>query len=288
MLLVIENEQFLTWHVGNPVTPLPYWGEVVIVFDPSKTNMAMVVSTPDGTQLAHVEFSGNNRRNGPVDDTTVYCYEVRMFLQQFLKNCRVYLAAVEEALTVKGEKSNHYTNKTLMEIRANILSFFLETYGIKVIEINNWAWKFDVLPEGFRGKYEKGSKKYFLKYFPDSRFSHFFEADMTDVMCILQYVIRHFCNNYTLYCNQPEEKLSEYSYLFAEAGREFPNERSVLCNPNYSLVENMNYYANRIFGVFTMVVNAEDVDVSMFYNHSLSASFDSIDNDKVKVVVSRK
>ena len=50
----------------------------------------------------------------------------------------------------------------------------------------------------------------------------------------------------------------------------------------------MNYYANRIFGVFTMVVNAEDVDVSMFYNHSLSASFDSIDNDKVKVVVGRK
>lgn len=288
MLIVIENQQYLEWHVGNPVTPLPYNGEVVVVFDPSKTNMAMIICTPMGNDLAHIEFSGNNRRKGPAEDTTVYCYEVRAFLQEFLCNCRVYMAALEEVITVKGKKQNHFTNKTLTEIRSNLLGFFLERYGIKAIEVNNWSWKFATLPEGYRSPFEKGSKKYFLRYFPNSPFSHYFEADMTDCICIRTFVIEHFCKNYTIYCTAPEEKLADYTFSFISTSRQLPNEKTVLYNPNCTLVENMNYYANRMFGAFTMVVDTEDVDVEMFYGHSLSAPFDCLDNDKVKVVVSRK
>ncbi len=287
MLVVIENTQGFFWHIGNPVVPVNYHGEVVVVIDPSKTNMAMLVATPKGEHLAHIEFSGNNRRSGPIDDNTVYCYEFREYVRQFLQFCRVYMVAVEEAVTVKGAKTNHYTNLTLTEIRANILGFFLENYGIKPIEVNNWSWKFGSLPEGFRGKYEKGSKKYFTQCFPNSPLSHYFEADMTDCCCILKYVIKQYCGGYAVYCSAQEENFTPYKYTLVRANFTLPDERKVLFNPSFTLEENMNYYANRLFGIFTMVLEMDDLTLDQIYEHACNGNFDYLENDKVKAVISR-
>ena len=51
MLVVERNTTFVQWGIGDDVHPLEYAGDVVIAFDPSKSNMAMIVGTPDGTIL---------------------------------------------------------------------------------------------------------------------------------------------------------------------------------------------------------------------------------------------
>lgn len=291
MLIVAENQPGFFWHVGNPVVPLKFYGDVIVVFDPSKTNMAMIVATPKGEHLAHIEFSGNNRRRGPVDDTSVYCYEVRQFLRQYLSCCKVYLAATEQAITKKGNRKgmafNHHTNMTLTEIRANIIGFFLETYGLRTLEINNWSWKHAILPEGFRSPFEKGSKKFFVQYYPNHPLSAFFEADMTDCACILQYVVNQYCKGYTIYCSAPEEKLTDYNYTLVRPDFDLPNAMSVLYNPNYSFELNLNYYANRMLGVFTVLTDVEFLTLDNIYGHSLNGNFNCLDNDKVKAVVNR-
>lgn len=282
MLLVLNNVPYGTWHDGFPVNPLQYFGEVVIVFDPSKTNMACVVSTPSGEILACLEFSGNNRRKGPVDDTTVYCLEVQHFLKQYLVNCKVYLAALEQAITVKT-KNNHHTNMVLTEIRANLLGFFLAEYSIKPLEINNWSWKAAVLPEGYRSQSEKGSKR----YLQNTPFGEYFEADITDCVCILQYVIGKFCQGYSMYCLHPEECRVKYDIAYAREQLPTPKLVSVIYNPNFTVKENLDYYANRILGAFTMIVDVNDLDMGSIYQHSMSFLLEDIDTEKVKVVASR-
>ena len=290
MLVVVSNIKSFYWTRGDPVDALDYHGEVIVVFDPSKTNMAVVVGTPNGDIIGTIEFSGNNRKRGPVMDTTLYCTEVKSYLSRYLSNCKVYMAAEEQAIMpAKGDKAANYkTSMVLTEIRAAILSFFLETYNIKCLEINNWSWKFAVLPEGYRGKFEKGSKRYFCTYFPESPYSHYFEADMTDCICIYRYVVKQYCSAYMIYCSVPEDKLSDYQFGLVKQSLLLPNERQVTLNPNYSLEKNMNYYANRLFGVFTLLVDPEYLEISDIYGHVTFFDFDAIGDEKVKVVVSRK
>ena len=106
MLVVENNTTFFNWGIGGTVKPLEYGGEVVVVFDPSKTNMAMVIGTPRGDIITTFEFSGNNRKRGPAMDTTQYCMEVREFLSKLFQNVNLYTVAIEQAILKKG---NNYT-----------------------------------------------------------------------------------------------------------------------------------------------------------------------------------
>lgn len=300
MLVVEDNQVAYNWHVGDSVTPLNYFGEVVIVFDPSKSNTAVLISTPEKLALADfrynrpktvlkaLEFSGNNRKRGPVEDTTVFCHEIRQFLTELLSNVRLYVVAIEQAITKKGAKENHYTNMTLTEIRANLLNYFLEKYNVHVTEINNWAWKFAVLPDGFRGKFEKGSKKLFVQCFPTSPFTSYFEADMTDCVCILIYVLNNLCNNYTVFCTTAEPKLAEYTFLYTYANRTgLDSIPCVTCNPQFTLEENLNYYTNRMMGTYRMLVDADFLRLEDIYGRSGTFPWSHISDTKVQVIACR-
>ena len=288
MLIVERNTNFVNWQLGDPVHAMEYAGDVIIVFDPSKTNMAMVIGTPDGTILNTIEFSGNNRKRGPAMDTTRYCLEVRHFLSEYLKNANIYLVGIEQAITKKGME-HHHSNMVLTEIRSNMLNFFLETYNIKVIEINNWSWKFAILPEGFRSKYEKGSKKFFQKHMPDSPYTYYFEADMTDCICMYWYLVKKHCATYTCYCNQIEPCNIEYMYYYVSATNNMTDDmRQVTFNSRFSICDNLDYYINRIIGNFYMFVDIDKLDVKDVYNKSFAFKLEDIDNNQVKVVARRK
>lgn len=287
MLLVERNTNFINWSIGMPVTPLPYKGEVVITFDPSKTNMAMIIGTPDGNILDMLEFSGNNRGRGPTQDTTVFCQEVRTFLKEYLIDSTLYIVAVEQAITKQGT-NYHHSNMVLTEIRSNLLNFFLSEFGIRVLEINNWSWKHAILPEGYRGKFEKGSKKFFVRNMPDSPLAKFYEADMTDCYCIYQYVIKNRCQDYTMLCNQAETYAGEYEYVFTtQSSPVIKTMRRVLYNPTYTFEENLNYYLNRILGKFYLVVPVDVIDVKSVYSHSIRFNLENIDDKEVVVMVWR-
>lgn len=286
MLLVERNEIFREWTIGSEVTPLAVHGDVVVVFDPSKTNMACIVGTPTGKIIDTLEFSGNNRRRGPVQDTTVYCEEVRAFLKEYLATAHVYMVAVEAAITKQG-MNHHHSNMVLTEIRGNLLNFFQETYNVRPIEVNNWSWKAGVLPQGFRSQSEKGSKRYFQTYFPDNPLSHYFEADMTDCACIFMYVTQKFCSGYVLTCNIAEPCLYKYKYVIIPANSELQVMEASF-NPRYSLTENLNYFVNRVQDCFKMTVPITSIELNAdTFNRCLNFQMSDINCTEVLLYVRR-
>lgn len=291
MLIVENNDAGRFWTIGDPVSQLSYAGEVVVAFDPSKSNMAMVVGTPEGTILNVLEFSGNNRKRGPAMDTTDYCNEVRSFLSEYLRDVRLYCVGVEQAIQKKGNEFYH-SSMVLTEIRGNLLNFFLEKFNVKVIEINNWAWKHTILPQGYRQKYGKGSKKWFTECMPESPYAYFFEADVTDCICIYWYMIQKQCANYTIYCDRFEVCNIPYKYCYmpwnsGENVQSKTRQQEVLFNNRFSLEENIAYYVNRILGMFYFYIDVDDIPTKSIYGKSVGFLFSSIEDTKVKVVVCR-
>lgn len=288
MLVVEQNTTHVQWGIGDDVHPLEYSGDVIISIDPSKTNMALLIGTPTGTILNTLEFSGNNRTRGPVMDTSVYCNEVRSFLKRYLQNANLYMVGVEQAITKKGADF-HRSSMVLTEIRGNILNFFLEEYNIHVIEINNWSWKSSILPQGYRSKYEKGSKKYFKDYFPDSPYTYYYEADMTDCICIYWYMCKERCKSYVLHCNRVEQSLTGYTYSYMPLDSEVCADlQEVAFNPRFSLDDNLAFYSNRILHTFCMTVDLKYIDISSIYGRSMLFKQSNLNDTCIKVVAVRK
>ena len=288
MLVVDHNTIYVNWNLGDIVRPMEYSGDVVVVFDPSKTNMAMLVGTPDGDILNAIEFSGNNRGRGPVMDTTKYCEEVRNFLSIYLSKVKLYLVAVEQAITKKGV-TYHHSSMVLNEIRGILLNFFPEKFNIRVIEVNNWSWKFGVLPDGYRSQSEKGSKRWFLECMPESPYAGYFAADMTDCVCIYWYVVKNKCTNYSCYCNQYEECTSEYmNYYVPLESTTTDDMREVSYNPRFTVEENLAFYVNRLLGFFYMVIDVDKLNVQDIYGKAVGFQESDINCLKVKVVAKRK
>lgn len=283
MLVVDHNTYSTHWTLGNGVNPLRYGGDVIITIDPSKTNMAIVFGTPDGYILNVLEFSGNNRGKGPTMDTTLYCEEVRAFLRSYLEHTNIYMVGVEQAIQKKGFE--HYkSSMVLTEIRANILNFFFEVFGVKVIEINNWSWKFGVLPDGYRSQFEKGSKRWFVETMSNSPYSKYYEADVTDCICIYWYMVNKMCSQYVCYCNQYEKPLFKYEYdLMIDSSV----KRELSYNTMFTLHENLSYYVNRIMGEFFILVPVSNLSFDDIYGHSIGFSLDSLNCEEVKVVARR-
>lgn len=292
MLVVEDNKTHVNWHVGMPVNPMNYGGDVVVVIDPGKTNMAVVISTPQTVVLKHFEFSGNNRGRGPVMDTTLYCEEFRAFLWAYLANVHLYVVAIEEAVTYKKGNSPynyHQSNLCLTEIRGNVLNFFIERFGIRCIEVNNWAWKSHVLPEGYRSQSEKGSKRMFTELLPEMPYKDYFAADMCDVICILWFICDTQCSTYTMFCNRIEDCVREYKYTYVPVGQEvYTKIPEYPLNANFTLQQNINYYANRVFKPFSIVVDMSSVDVDDVYEHSSWFTDKNLRDTEVRVVVLRK
>lgn len=292
MLIVEDNQTTVNWSRGMHVNPMQYAGDLVVVIDPGKTNMAVAISTPKKQVLKHFEFSGNNRGRGPVMDTTLYCEEFRAFLKAYLGNANLFIVAIEEAVTYKKGNSPynyHQSNLCLTEIRSNVLNFFLEEFGIKVIEVNNWAWKSRVLPEGYRSQSEKGSKRMFEELLPELPYKDYFAADMTDVICILWFVCDTYCSGYVVYCNKRESGLGSYTYTFVP--KDLPAYKALPefgYNKNFTLEDNINYYTNRVFKPFSLVLEMSEIDPDIVYEHSSWFSDKNLQDKEVRVVIIRK
>lgn len=288
MLVVEQNTTHIDWSLGDDIHPLEYAGDVVIAIDPSKTNMALLIGTPTGTILNTLEFSGNNRKRGPVMDTSLFCEEVRAFLRIYLKHANLYMVGVEQAITKKGT-NYHHSNMVLTEIRGNILNFFLEEYNLRVIEINNWSWKSSILPQGYRSQFEKGSKKYFKDYFPNSPYTYYYEADMTDCICIYWYMCKERCKSYALQCNRIEQSLTGYNYSFVPADSAVCEKlQEVNYNSRFSLEDNLAFYSNRILNTFCMAIDATCIPMDVIYGRSMLFESKHLNDKQVKVVAVRK
>ena len=254
MLIVEHNEVTWHWSPEYGVTPLAYDGDVVIAIDPSKSNFAMVIGTPTGEIIETIEFSGNNRKRGPVMDTTEYCAQLRAFLREYLSRVRLYLVGVEAAITEQGV-NYHHSNMVLTEIRGNLLNLFKEEFKVRVTEVNNWSWKSHCLPKGYRSISEKGSKRFYVENYPNSPYSNYFEADMTDCLCIYKFLVDMECNSYSTICNRIEDCTTAHEILYVPLTWEHRGLfAEVDYNPNFTIEENVRYYVNRMLKPFLMQV----------------------------------
>lgn len=289
MLVVERNTTSVFWSLGDQIHPLEYAGDVVVVIDPSKTNMALIVGTPKKEILNVLEFSGNNRGRGPAMDTSLYCEEIRAFLREYLKNCSLYTVGMEQAILPKGKRAHYHSTMVLTEIRGTLLNFFLEEFNVRVNEINNWSWKAAILPDGYRSQNEKGSKRFFIEHLSDTPYANYFEADVTDCICMYWYLCDRYCSKYSLYCNRVEKSLSGFSFSFVPFNSSVCDSlQEVLYNPRFSLEDNLAYYTNRILHTFYLELDMVDVPVSKVYGHSLLFNKSNLNDAKVKVVATRK
>ena len=288
MLVVERNQTYVTWNLGDSVHPLEYTGDIVITFDPSKTNTAMIIGTPDKEVLNVLEFSGNNRSRGPVIDTTLFCEQVKQFLRQYLCHANLYKVGIEKTILPRGKKANYHSVTVLNEIRSNLLSFFLEQFQMHVIEINNWSWKSAMLPEGYRSPYEKGSKRYFTTFMPDSEWSKYYEADVTDCLCMFWYMCEKSCADYTVYCNRVEQSFTGYTYTYVPADSIICSDlRAVAFNDRFSLEDNLSFYSNRILVPFYLEVDSSILDFRDVYGKSMCFTKNNLKDTRVKVVAKR-
>lgn len=288
MLVVENNKTYVNWGLGDSVHALEYSGDVVIVIDPSKTNLALIVGTPMRQILNVLEFSGNNRGRGPVMDTTMYCEELRYFLRAYLEKCNLYAVGIEQTILPKGKTAHYHSVTVQNEIQANLLAFFLDEFRVTAIKVNNWSWKSHVLPDGFRSPKEKGSKRYFQTYFPDSPYTYYHEADVTDCICIFWYLCDTKCGSYTLYCNRVEHSLSGFKYTFFPVNSAVGEGlQEVLFNQRFTFDENLAYYSNRILSTFVLKMDTVDVPIDHIYGHSMLFTRDNVHDKQVKVVATR-
>lgn len=289
MLVQINNGPITYFSKGDYVQPLDVMGDVVLCIDPSKTNMACLIGSPFGEVYSIVEFSGNNRRKGPVMDTTDYCVDFVDFLRQYLKNVHVYDAGVEKAITKKGME-HHHSNMVLTEIRGKVLGFFAEEYGIrnKDVEVNNYSWKSAILPQGYRGHGEKGSKRYICDMFPGNPFCYYFEADATDVLCIYWYKIKKYEHTYQIVCNRAEKSLNNHSVgIYPAYMDNAKGLRKFQYNHHFSLEENAIFYSNRSAVTGIAEVPIESLSLDDIYKYSTGYSSIDLGLTDVRVVVAR-
>lgn len=286
-MLVVENNGRPYWYTQTSIVkPLQYYGDCIVVIDPSKTNMAMIVGDMTGVVLGIVEFSGNNRRKGPAQDTTLYCLEFRKFLKEYLANCHIQVVGVEQALNYTGIK--HYrSSMTLTEIRGNILEFFNQEYNKLPIEINNWSWKAAILPSGYRSQSEKGSKRWITDTMPNSPWANFFEADVTDALCMYWYLLQTGSVS-DLLCTCSEEAQVAFGYYFEPLRQNNVKLREVIYNDKYSVMENCNFYVNRVLESFFMMLKVSQVPIDIVYGHCDGFTFSDISTAaEVRMVIGR-
>lgn len=266
MLVVINNEHVQNWRVGDYVPKINYRGDLVIAIDPSKTNMAVMIGNPFKDVFIHLEFSGNNRKKGPTMDTTDYCQELREYFRTLLRGHSIMLVGVESTITKKGME-HHHSNAVLKELDATLKGLFIDDFKTKVIPVNNWSWKASMLPEGYRGMYEKGSSKWFARFNPESPYNFYYESDMTDVYFIFYYLLKTECQNVQFICNRSEKAYNPYQYAISPLYNDL-ELRECIYNDVFTLDENLSYFVNRLTQTFKIRVPLKVIQIEDIYERT--------------------
>ena len=249
------------------IVPLkPMFEEYIVVIDPSKSNMAIIIATPTGELESIVELTGNNWKDYSfkIDDDTDYCESVRQFLDFYTQDLNITRVYVEKAITKKG-MMHHHSNMTLTEIRATILSWGLQKTGKKPVEIPNVSWKHEVFPEGCNRQSEKMSKWYLVEFLGMTDFQDYFEFDVTDAYCMLLYVVGKYYPNYEVMPFVKEEANGEYNYKIVPWDGKMP---TLKINSDFTLKENVAFFNNRMMsGIF--IFDVKRLSCDDIYSHAV-------------------
>lgn len=237
------NQGFKYRYQPGMETPLSSSSPVVVVIDPSKSNLAGLIVTHSNEPLLEFELSGNDKDIlQETMDTTEYCEAVSMFIKEVTAAVEVTHVFIEQHILSKG--NDYYNSMTVLtEIRTHLIILSTELTGRKAIEINNMKWKGAILPDGYRGHKEKGSHRFLSQI--DARFRDYSD-DMTDCYCIKEYAFRYILSTQEIKCVSSER--ADYAYTIKIVDRDdydLSKGKWFAYNNAFSLEENAIYYLNR-------------------------------------------
>lgn len=238
-----NNGSWTFFHSGDYVEPLGYKEPLLVVSDPSKQNMALLVGSLYKVKVIY-ELSGKDYNDRAID-TIDYCIEIREFMNKLLGNCDILEFSQEEAIDKKGLEY-FKSSLVLRDVRAFSIVTALELTGKKPYFINNWTWKVDILPEGYRGQKEKGSIRYLADYV-DPKYSEYTD-DVTDVICMYLHRRKALTKGMKIMCLESEEKKSDYKFFITDESHISDNMVEFKYHNAFSLSDNLNYFTNRVKG----------------------------------------
>lgn len=238
------------WYaLGDSVEPLRTPSPCIMVIDPSKSNMAIIISEHSGRDIAQIELSGNDKDFfDKAMDTTDYCITFTKFLEDLTRLINITQVYVEQHIIKSYSndgkpQSNFMSTTVLTEIRAHILKFALDISQKKAIEVNNKTWKGAILPDGYRGNNYKGSYKWLCELDPKYRN---YTDDMTDAICLKAYVFKTYFSTQQIKCVSSERADYEFKATIIDRAQLTGEGYNWFAyNNNFSIEENAIYYLNR-------------------------------------------
>lgn len=246
------------YSAGDAIPKFGFKGDILVAVDPGKTNMAMTIGTPDGTRLCILQF----RAPGSCYDNSDYCHDFKQFLTSYLGGCHILTFGIESAISKKG-MNHHHSSFVLTEIRANLIDLAYTLTGRRPVEINNWSWKYAILPDGFRSQSEKGSARYYSHVYKQYK-----NADVTDSLCIYDFIVQKYHGSYAIIPDVEEESLCPYDIKIRPLGFTQGKVRRFLYTNNLSIEANATYFANRTWELGVAVVNLEDLPLDAIYRYA--------------------
>lgn len=272
MRVKINNETPFLYSQGQYIKPFHCDDEIILVVDQSKTNGAHGIATPKGRLLQIVQLSGNDKQfyKSPQEDQE-YFNDIEEFWRSYLRGCKVIGVFPEEPVDA-SKKGNFATKRTLFplcDVYKRIAQYFNSPL---YIEVNNWAWKSNVLPKGYRGIYDaKGSYRYIGTQL---QMPEWYNNDITDMMCILMYVASKFYTNYAEEIIPTQARASSCHIRIVPKEESIEGFREFRFNPDMTLEDNANYVALKC-GAGTFVIPEEKLSPWEIINYGHNLNIDS-------------
>lgn len=260
-----DKGQTFFWHKGDmPQKVLTNKEPVVIIVDPSKSNMAILVGSVYGEIIEIIEVAGKEDDNSTRMNTTEYCDEFREFLITRYGKLNIARFYQEQAILKKGMEYYH-SSVVLMEVRSLLIDVSMELTGQYSHEINNLTWKANVLPKELRKRDVKKGSKIYLKQI-DSKYQNMTD-DVTDAICMYMYVLKTYYKDEIVICADSEKCDYKYKYLITAKDRYKAVGRNFKYNNRFSLEENMNYVMNRVHSMCYTDINIDDIEIEYTYSN---------------------
>ena len=262
MQLQIENQQPIWYTNQTEIEPLNFTGDVVLAVDQSKRNTAMIIATPYREILKVIQFGSP----GKVNKTSTFCDEFEGFVSNYLQRAHVVDVFIEQPTGDTHGMHFYQSAMSLMEIRARWVALSKRYWSIETHEVNNWAWKRAILPEGYRSQNEKGSARYFFTWY-----AKYGSDDVTDALGILLYGLNTWYLHVKLL---PTASVPSTQYSWYIRGS--PSDILAEYNQDLSWDDNLSWLATNVYGISSFIyprslLSKEDIESRSFADVSKDA-----------------
>lgn len=243
MRIFIDNQE------TEIVVPLFQGEHIFVAIDSSKSNSALVIGNISRKVLHYVEFDGTN--DGTTErDTLILCLKERQALSKLFEGAHIEVVGIEDIITkhkvgTRDGLTEHTSRFKITAVFMSFISFFQDIFGITPELVNNWLWKCTVLPEEFRTReHRKGSLSYFKSI--NSAYANCTD-DVTDALCILEFLYREHNIEEIQEILQPEFKAHDYNIICVATTHKFKHKTvHFRFNPSLTLMQNTTVMANGI------------------------------------------